>query len=374
MNYQRWILVLCGGLFFCVCPCVVRGGDELVSEILLNQAGLRSTWQIQLPLKPSEQVERLYVFDAYLYILTNQNFFFCIERSSGLVRSLQSIAVAGLPISPPIHFEKRSVFLIGQELKVFDPAVGQMTKTMKLLQLGGCYGSIARNSDTVYICGSDNRLYAYSVKEGIRLYMVTADNDSPIHSVIASDKMVWFATTAGNVVAMEPWNHQKVWQFNLSGKMTAPLVQENDFIYAAGLDAKLYKLDSKTGRPAWKEPFAAGCPVQELLIPGKTCVYVFTENTGLYAVNKQTGKAVWNLPQGRFILSEQGDQSYVYVQPGVLMQMDNTSGKEKLSFNISGIDRFAVNMTDSVLCLAEKNGRVMAVGQILEKDTGPAKP
>jgi outer membrane protein assembly factor BamB len=157
--------------------------------------------------------------------------------------------------------------------------------------------------------------------------------------------------------------------------MAAPLIWGNDFIYAAGLDTKLYKLNSKTGKLAWKDPFIAGDSIREPLFLGKTCVYVFTEGTGLYAVDKQTGKAVWNQPQGRSVLSEQGDQSYVYVRPGVLMQMDNSSGKEKLSVNIAGVDRFAVNTSaDSVLYLADKKGRIMAAGQIPKKNIDTAKP
>jgi outer membrane protein assembly factor BamB len=174
---------------------------------------------------------------------------------------------------------------------------------------------------------------------------------------------------------MEPTSPRKIWQFNLSGKMTAPLVLDAGSIYAAGLDTKLYKLNSMTGKPVWENPFLAGDAIRDPVILGKTCVYIYTVNTGLHAVDKQTGKAVWNLPRGRSVLSEQGDQSYVYVQPGVLAQMDNSSGKEKLSVNMAGVDRYAVNATaDSVLYLADKKGRVMAAEPIPEDKPGTAKP
>jgi outer membrane protein assembly factor BamB len=374
MNYRQWILVLCWGLFFGLSPAVVLGSEVLVPEPLLKQAGLQSSWQIQLPLKPTEQIDYLYVVDDYLYVLTNQNFFFCVQRDSGSIRSLLSIAVPGLPVLRPIQYEKKSVFLIGQELKVFDPVIGRITKTMKLSQLSGSYGSITRNNDNVYICGSDNRLYTFSAQEGIMLGMVTADNDSPIHSVIASEKMVWFATTVGNVVAMDASNRQKLWQFNITGRMKTPLILENDFIYASGLDTKVYKLDAKRGILTWKEPFIAGGGIREPLILGKSCVYVFAEGAGLYAVNKQTGKAVWNLPKGRSFLAETEDQSFAYVTPGVLIRMDNLAGKEEISVDIAGIERFASNTVDSALYLADKNGRIMAAGPIPRKNIGMVKP
>lgn len=374
MNCKQWILVLCWGLFFGLNPVVVLGSQVLVPEPLLKQAGLQSSWQIQLPLKPAEQIEFLYVVDEYLYVLTTQNFFFCVQRDSGSIRSLLSIAVPGLPVLRPIQFEKKSVFLVGQEMKVFDPVIGRITKNMKLSQLSGSYGSIARNNDNVYICGSDNRLYTFSANEGIMLSMVTADNDSPIHSVIASDKMVWFATTVGNVVAMDASNRQKLWQFNITGRMKTPLIQENDSIYVSGLDTKVYKLDAKKGVLTWKEPFITGGRIREPLLLGKSCVYVYTEATGLYAVNKQTGKAVWNLPSGRSVLAEMDDQVYAYASQEALILMDNSTGKEKVSVNIAGVDRFAANTIDSSLYLADKNGRIMAAGLIPKKNIGMVKP
>ncbi len=370
MNCKQWILVLCWGLFLGLCPAVVLGSQVLIPEPLLKQADLQSYWQIELPLKPAEQISSLYVVDEYLYVLTNQNFFFCVQRDSGSIRSLLSIAVPGLPVLRPIQYEKKSVFLVGQEMKVFDPVIGRITKTMKLSQLSGSYGSIARNNDNVYICGSDNRLYTFSAKEGIMLSMVTADNDSPIHSVIASEKTVWFATTVGNIVAMDVSNRQKLWQFNITGRMKTPLILEDDSVYASGLDTKVYKLDANKGVLVWKEPFIAGGRIREPLVLGKTCVYVFTEGTGLYAVNKETGKAVWNLPKGRSFLMETDDQCFAYEQPGVLTRMDNLTGKEEISIDVAGIERFAANTVDSALYLADKNGRVMAAGPIPKKNLG----
>lgn len=352
------------------------GDDNLVRPELLSQAGLQFAWQIQLPLKPHEQVERLNVFGDYLYVLTDQNFFFCIDRSTGAIRTLLQIATAGLPVLPPLYFQGNSAFLVGQELKIFDPVTGQPPRTMKLSQMDGSRGGIAQNSKFVYICGSDNRLYVFTREEGVCLFTVTADNDSAIYSVLATDEMVWFGTTDGNIVAMDPTSPRKIWPFNLSGKMVIPLVLDGGFIYAAGLDTKLYKINATKGlpAPAWETPFFAGGPIRDPLILGKTCVYVYTINTGLHAVDKQTKKEIWDLLQGRAVLSEKDSQSYVYVQPGILSVMDNTAGKEVLSVNIAGVDRFAVNMTDSNIYLADKKGRVLAAAPVTEGKPNPPKP
>jgi len=348
--------------------------DYLVASELLGKADLETGWQVNLPMKPNEKIDNLYVYDNYLYVLTTQNFLFSIDRTTGQVRSLLQLAAPGLPILPPMHFDKKSVFLVGQEMVVFDPAFGQVTETVTLKNLGGNYGGIARNRKYAYVCGSDNRLYAYTVDEGIRVFMVSADNDSPIYSVIASDMQVWFSTQAGNVIAMDSDNGRKVWQFNLSGPMRAPLVMDQGYIYAAGLDTKLYKLNALIGTQAWEKPFFAGDKVEMPLTMGKTCVYLYTVNTGVYAVDKETGKAVWNLPAGYAVLAEHGSRVFVYVKPGILSVMDNAQRKEQLSINIARVNRVAVNMTDSWLYLGSDKGQVQAVRPIEPKpQTAPSK-
>jgi hypothetical protein len=55
--------------------------------------------------------------------------------------------------------------------------------------------------------------------------------------------------------------------------------------------------------------------------------------------------------------------------------MDNAAGKEVLSVNIAGVDRFAVNTTDSNIYLADKKGRVLAAAPVAEgKSNNSPKP
>ncbi len=336
------------------------GKDALVATELLNQADLDSAWQVQLPLKAGEKLESLYVFEGYLYVMTNQNYFFCIDRSNGSVRSMVQMAMPGLPIQPPIHFENKSIFLIGQELKFFNPATGTIERTVRLRQLGGNYGGIARNTKSAYVCGTDHRLYVFNIEKGVLTFMASADNDSVIYSVIASDTMAWFGTRAGNIIAMKADSAQKMWQYNLTGPMVAPLEKDGEFIYAAGLDTKLYKIQSDNGQEAWKKPFFVGDKVEKPLMMGKTCVYVYAAGTGLYAVNKESGSEIWNLPKGDTVLAESETLAYVYVKPGVMMVMDNVSGKEIVSINTAGVSLFVSNMTDSSIYLANPQGLVLA--------------
>lgn len=339
---------------------LAAGRDALVAAELLNQAGLKSVWQVQLPINAGEKLENLYVFEGYLYAMTSRNFFFCIDRSTGSVRSMMQMATPGLPIRPPIHFENKSVFLIGQELKFFNPVTGVIERVVRLKQLSGNYGGIARNSKNVYVCGADSRLYVFNAEKGVMTFMASADNDSVIYSVIASDTTAWFGTRAGNIIAMRADSAERIWQYNLTGSMVVPPAMDGEFIYAAGLDTKMVKIRSDDGQEAWKNPFFVGDKVEKPLTIGKTCVYVYAAGSGLYAVNKDSGIAAWNLPKGYAVLAENQSLAYVYVKPGVLMVMDNALGKEQVSINIAAISLFACNMTDSSLYLANSEGQIQA--------------
>lgn len=355
--------IQCGLIFFMF---VVSGllsaavQEQLVTSALLEQASLQSSWQVQLPLNRKEKLDRLFVFQGYLYALTDRNFFFCIDRATGAVRSMMQMANPELPIQPPLHYQDKSVFLIGQEVRVFNPASGVIERTVQLEHLGSNYGGIARNTQYIYVCGSDRRLYVFNAEKGVMTFMASADNDSVIYTVIASDQAVWFGTKAGNIVSMKADSAQKLWQYNLTGQMVVPLVKDGDYLYTGGIDTKVYKIRCDDGKPAWDKPFFAGDKIENPLIIGNSCVYVYAANSGLYAVDKQTGKAAWNLASGFSILAENGPLAYVYVKPGVMTVMDNNTGKEQVSINVAGISRFAVNTTDAAIYLANDNGQIQA--------------
>lgn len=338
--------------------------DNLVAASLLNQAQLESAWQIQLPLNNREKLKELHVFEDYLYALTDRNFFFCIDRKTGDVRSMMQIAVPELPIQPPLHFENKSVFLVGQQLKVFNPQTGVIERSVHLQHLGSNHGGITRNAENIYVCGSDKRLYVFNAEKGVLSFMASADNDSVIFSVFASDETVWFGTRAGNIIAMEANAAKKIWQYNLTGQMVTPLVMDGEFIYAAGLDTKVVKLHADNGKEAWAKPFFAGGKIEEPLILGKTCIYVFTAASGLYAVDKKTGQSVWNAPEGFAVLAENGPLAYIYAKPGVMIVMDNNSGKEQVSVNVAGVSHFAINATDSSIYFAKDDGRIQAASVV----------
>ncbi|MBL7214352.1 MAG: PQQ-like beta-propeller repeat protein [Phycisphaerae bacterium] len=366
---QKTVIVI---VFFCLMSGVFAASKKpllreplvtaLVPHALIRQAGWTYSWQINLPVKTNEQIDRVFLHDQYLYALTDTNILFCIDRQEGKTLYAVTLCQKDLPLCSPIFYEGRLGFIAGNQIHVFDPSNGIVQEAEAIEQVGNIFEcGVSRNTDFIYITGSDKRLHAISPDGYWQAFTATADNDSAISSVIATDSVVVFATQAGNVVGIKPDAPKKLWQYDISGPIRANIVTDGKSIYTAGMDAKLYKLNIQTGTLAWDIPFHAGAPVLDPAVIGNDVIYLYNDLNGLYAVNKNDGKAVWNVADGKNTLCESGEKAFVYARPGILKVMDNKTGKELYSVNFSEVQRYAENMTDSVLYVADEGGRLMSI-------------
>lgn len=372
MKRMRPCLVFLFAVLFCLPSGLFAAGKKtdireplmvpLIPHALIRRAGWTYNWQISLPVKARESIERMQVYGDYLYVLTDSNILFCVQRRQG--RMLYSVQVSpeGLPVCDPFFYGDRPAFISGNQIRLFDPATGVLQQAQVFEHVGDTFQcGVARNENYIYLTGSDNRLHAISTDGYWQAFTATADNDSPIHTVIATDEIVVFATYAGNVVGMQPDAAVKVWQYNASGPIHADIVSDGEYVYVTGMDAKLYKLNIETGTLAWHLPFHAGAPLPDAPVIGNDVVYVYSDLNGLDAVNKTDGEAVWNLAAGKNTLCEAADRAFVYALPGIIAVMDNQTGEQLYAVNVNQVQRYAQNMTGPVMYVADKEGRLMSI-------------
>ena len=341
---------------------VARNNDALVSAALIREAGWTHNWLMTLPLKPGEKIDRLRVMGTRLFAITDTNVLFCIDRKDGRMQSSSQLSASRLPVRRPAYYEDKFWFIVGSEVLVFDPAIGDFTIKEKFPQVGNsAEGGLARNTDYLYISGSDNRLHAINTDGFWQQFTATADNDSPIVSILATDKIVVFATKAGNVVGMAPDKADKIWQYDVTGKIKGQLVQDGEDVYIGSFDSKLYKLGLSDGKLVWDSPFHSGAPIRDSFAVGNDIIYLYNALNGLYGVNKETGKSVWQVASGEGVVCETPQKSFVFASPGILKVMDNKTGAELYSVNFSSVQQYAVNTTDAVMYLADAKGRLMSV-------------
>jgi len=367
---RRWSAFLVGMVLFTTVlgagsVQAVGEGKLLVAPQLLDAAALAVDWQVHLALSKAEVVENMFVFDEYLLVMTDHNYLFCINREKGTIYFEYQLVPAGLPVYRPQYYDDKFWFVVGNELLVVSPHAGQAPKPRKLGVVGsGATSPAMRNTSHLYIAGSDRRVHALVVDGYWQSFSASAEDSSLINSLVCDDEFVAFTTDIGGVICMSPFdmNPEKYWQRDLVDRIDAPIVRDGEWLYVSVESGKIHQLSIATGADGWKEQFQAGAALTDPVVTGRKLLYQYAHDKGLYAIDKENGGGLWQLKDGIGLLSEDGVSSYVFVQPPMLIRMDNASAKKVYSVNLAGVTRFATNTIDSKMYLSSDKGKVMAVG------------
>jgi len=343
-------------------------GAMLVSPSLLEHEGLQVGWQNNLPVKPAESAERMFVFGKYLYVLTDQNYLFCIDREKGKMRFCLQLATAGLKVHEPQYYDGKLLFTVGNQFLILDPAAGVVTDSRRFDAIGRVAVCPAvRNCRHIFVAGLDKRLHAMVADEYWQEFTVTADNDSLINSLVVDDEFVVFSTEVGNVVKTFSRKAKRLWQRDIPGRISAPIARDGRWLYVGSINMKLYKLDINTGQSGWGAAFQAGAELTNSAVVGKKAIYQYAGENGLYAIDKVSGKELWQVRGAVGLLAEKGSTAYVFARPGVLVVMDNSTGKKLYSVNFAGVSTYVVNTTDSIIYVSDNRGRVMSIEAKVQK-------
>lgn len=336
----------------------------LVSPALLERAALETGWQVNLSLRASEQIDRMYVFEEYVYVLTDRNYLYCIDKKKKAVRFGLELAMPGFPICEPLYHEGDLWFMIGNELRIVSPKTGAIEKRKRLKMLGrSAVGGMVRNKERLYMASSDKRLHCFVIDGFWQEFMVAAPDGSQINSVVADDDFLVFTTAAGNVISIYPNQAKRRWQYDVVGRIAAPIVCEEEWLYVGSTNTKLYKINIRNGRTEWADPFHAGGALKKTPMLGAKVLYQSADGKGVYAIDKETGRMVWQVPRGVDVLVEVGTRAYVFARPGVLVVMDNAEARQLYALNFATVKKYAINTADKALYVADLKGRVMCIAQ-----------
>jgi len=338
---KSFCLVLVSVLVFLTVSPSASGA--VISEKLLNQAGLSTGWQSAIALNAGEKVRRIDVLGDYLYILTDTNYLFCLDRNTGKLGFAVTIALPKMPVSAPSSYKNTTYIVAENKLIAFDTL--RRTEISRMILPMPVSAAAATNEKYIYLPGMDKRLHILDANGGHELFKVTADNVSGITSVLATDASVIFATDGGNVICMQTSEPKRLWQFNAVGGITAPLTSTADWIYASSRDTNLYKLKNTTGEQMWK--FHAGSALTTPARAAQTAVYQYAGDKGLYAIDANSGKQLWLLPDGIDLLAQNGNTAYVMDKNNTCVVMDNQQAKNIYTIDFSPVTAYAANADDA---------------------------
>ena len=358
LRQEGWLLVVVHLVW--LGTSAVRAGnmpEGFVSKDLLEHAGLTLVWQNPLPVKMGEQFEMMTLLDKRLYVRSDRNYTWSIDANDGRIIFSRSVAPRGFPILGWTAFENRLICVIDNQLSELDINTG-LPQRVSDLELS-IVAPPVRNSRFFYIGAADRRLHAFRARDMVRLFRVAAENDSLVTTVLADEQTVVFGTDAGNLIAVMADAPRKLWEFKAVEGIAGPVVQDGNSFFFASKDTNVYRVDAVEPTKAalvWKYQAEAvlDCAPR---VTGDT-VYQYATGRGLTAIDKQSGKMLWSLPEGVDLLAQAAGKAYVVTKFKTLMVMDNATGRKLYWVNFEAIAKHAANTVDSRIYIADTQGRI----------------
>jgi len=116
--------------------------------------------------------------------------------------------------------------------------------------------------------------------------------NSDIGTGISCEKnLAVFATTSGEIVAINPLNGQKKWGFQTGGKIySTPAISKNKVI-CASTDQNIYCLNLKSGKLSWK--FPTGKPIVASANIEKNRVFIGSSEGVFRCLDLKNGSLIW---------------------------------------------------------------------------------
>jgi outer membrane protein assembly factor BamB len=332
--------------------------QRLVSPTLLEHAGLEIVWENVLPTKRDESLEKLLVLGDHVYAISNKNYMLCLERENGNRIFGEIVAPGGVKIEDLSLYNDNLLCVVGSKLFEIDPNTGIERNSVDAGVAIVC--PAARNSSYYYFSGVDERLHVLRADNMVKMFDVAAMNNSMITTIVADEAFVVFGTDKGNIISITPDLPKRLWQFDASAAIAGQIVQDGLSLFFASEDMNVYRIDivglPERRRLIWKYLTDGVLKTAPRVTSGVVyqCVYL----KDLIAIEKNSGSFMWSVPGGVGLLTEAKDKAYVITRDSTLVVMSNIERKKLYTVNFAGVSKYATNLADSKIYIADKSGRI----------------
>jgi outer membrane protein assembly factor BamB len=333
---------------------------KILTPEQIKGAELKIVWENELPIRKTENLEQLLIIGSRIYALSGNNYMISLNREDGKVMLSQAIAETGFPVTGLGVYKNELFSVAGGKLIEIDLGSGRELSS-KLLKFNAVCPAV-RNSSYFYIAGTDRRIHALRASDKVKIFEVSAKNGSGITSVVADENLVVFATEKGDCVRITPDGPKQMWQFNAERGISEPIAADANSLFLASEDTNVYKLDRLTGKFVWK--YQTGGLLEKGPRVGREAVYQYVQDKGLAAIDKNSGRLIWQLAEGIDLLAEGNGRTYVIANNGELVVMDNKKAKRLYSTGFAGISKWAANTIDSKIYIADAIGRLVCLKPI----------
>ena len=329
-------------------------------------------WRAPLKLN-NDSITELHLRDDNLYAYTRNDVVYSLSRGGGDTQFVAPIKASGGVLRPPVEIKDRILFPTATTMEIYR-ANGRLERRFSLDYSTRSPGAGLENM--VFI-GLDyprgGRIAAIDVDRpyaNVRWELLTRGGVSAKPAIF--ENIVYIGGEDGRVYAVTP-DRRPVWPleggvFVTSGRIVADIKVDETGVYVASTDSKLYALDRNTGKILWQ--YFGGKPITSDPHVAASTVYVNVPDKGIVALDKGTGsfnrRPRWVSKDARMFLAEDAKHTYLATRDGKIQAVDRASGKILFESKGPGFDLFVSNATDDTIFAARKDGNVYAIKPVLE--------
>ncbi len=225
----------------------------------------------------------------------------------------------------------------------------------------------------VYLVTENSFLTVLDAQTGTQQWQIPAYGAAP---GIAGD-MVYYGRL-GVLHALELQGQQEKWNFKAGGDIEVSPVITNSMVYFGDHQGDFYALDQTTGTLKWQQPL--GKPLNSDIVVAGDRIYIAVRDSTvplggdnamvrgqLYALDRITGRVLWNFNQGDMIRMPILSDNIVYCLsgfnatngPGYIYALDSQTGKELWRYSFGqGINNSGtyVLAQDGMMYVTDTNG------------------
>lgn len=237
---------------------------------------------------------------------------------------------------------------------------------------GGLAGGVLVLNNLLFFGGADGILYSLNLKTGAIVWKRHTGLTS-ISTPVAHKNHLYLASS-NKIYCLNLKTGDNVWTYSTQVRdsefavegVASPLVGKS-LIYFKVSDDSLIALDFK-GRLKWKKslarPGSRFTSASSNPIMGKVCLYVAGLESGLYCLNKKTGKVIWNTAigsHGNILLS--GSLLFYPSHDGKVIALDQKSGKKIWSHKV--LESIATSLVsyENMLIYGEYSGALRFISR-----------